>query len=142
MSHQSLVGSLLKVEYDLYIPGNDFIVNLFTPVSSSVNASYFFYSIYVRQDEIRDYSSGTANRYLINILENINFNSYERIRLTFDIANEKFYLYETNSSYTLLNLLAVAPMPIVHSGFYIPGFSGVSINQNNRLKRVIVEKYI
>ncbi len=141
LSHQMLVSNISKVAYDLYIPGSDVIVNLWSPIPNQQSTNSFRYSIYVRRSEIRDYSSGAQQKYIITSFS-INLSSYNRLRYEFDLAGEKFQIYEANSDYSVFNLLATLVLPVIHTGFYIPGFSGISTNVNNRLKRVTIERYV
>ncbi|MGB3513084.1 MAG: hypothetical protein WBA93_28495 [Microcoleaceae cyanobacterium] len=140
LSHQLLSEKLIKVEYDLFIPGNDFVASLFTEAPTQ-NTSYFIYSIFARRSDVRNYVSGSSQSYLIN-LPSMNFSLYGRIKIELNLEDEKLYFFGADSDYSVLTFLTSVPLPNVHTGFYIPGFSGVSVNASNRLKRVIIERYV
>jgi len=134
LSHQSLATNLLKVRYYLYLPSSDFNVSLFTPVQPQTQ-TFNRYSIYAYRSELRDNSQGFQFSSVIK-MPSINFSYYNYLCCEFHLLQKKYNIYETDSTFSQFNLLGNIPLPLVHTGFLIPGFAGISTNLNNRFKKI------
>lgn len=138
--YQAPINKIKKIQFFFYLESpSSLYLNAFTPIHPQTKGPDEF-SLFSFSNKF--YDAGGRINYIILISGGYYLKNQTNHVCSWDFESKIVEIWETDSNYSENLFLGSFPMAVIYNGFLIPGWSGAFSNQDNKLKKLIIERFV